>query len=341
MAVEMKNLRYAFIVMALAAATAMAWTLAAAQAGGEPVVVMRDKIYDVKFVGEREAWAVGYPGLLLHTTDGGESWRKFPVDTRDALYALDFVEGGYGWVVGRAGLLLLTTDKGQTWQKKEPLCSEPLFDVDFVDAQHGVTVGYFGQIHTTSDGGQTWRAQTLAMMQSASINAVSMLSPLVGYIAGEAPLFEMDYNPDLTRDMISNVFKTTDGGVTWQVVPTHHFFTLYDAYFESPEKGWVAGAEGSLLATEDGGTTWRILPIKTNSHLLKLCKSVNGIWAVGTEGAVFRIVGDQPTAVSVGAYNWLSSIAFFGARGIIVGGGGAILSSADDGQNWKLFPIKR
>lgn len=306
-----------------------------------PVLVARDKIFDVKFVSDREAWAIGYPGLILHTTDAGGSWQRVNSHTKDALFALDFAGEQGGWIVGRDGLLLITKDSGSDWQVKESLCNDPLFDVDFIDEKNGVIIGYFGQIHTTEDGGQTWQAHELEVMMNASINAVHVMSKEVIWLAGEAPLFELDYNEELSEDAISNVYKSVDGGETWLPVKTGTYYTLYDIYFTDDLNGWAVGAKGTMVATQDGGESWRKIETNTKSQLLKLYANKDAVWTVGTEGVVYKVAGDAVKRVDVKAYTWLSSIAFSGIRGLIVGGRGTILSTRDNGKTWEFYPIKR
>ena len=53
-----------------------------------------------------------------------------------------------------------------------------------------------------------------------------------------------------------DVLHTTDGGATWDTLPTGENDALYAVQFISPTEGWVAGDWGSVLHTTDGGATW-------------------------------------------------------------------------------------
>jgi photosystem II stability/assembly factor-like uncharacterized protein len=76
----------------------------------------------LSFVGPREGWAVGHWGVVLHTTDGGETWAV---------------------------------------QRQSANEDRPLFGVHFFDAQQGVAVGLWSLVLTTGDGGRTWAPVTL------------------------------------------------------------------------------------------------------------------------------------------------------------------------------------
>lgn len=324
----------------------VAWALAeaaeetAAAEQNAPAVAFRDKIYDVMFIGESEAWAVGYPGLLLHSLDGGVSWQRQNGLTDQALFALDFI-GDKGWVVGRGGTLLTTVDGGKTWKKQEPLCSQPLFDVDFVDENHGWAVGNFGSLAITVDGGKTWDVREFEPMVNAAINAVYFISPTEGWLAGDYPLWDAALDEEVTAETISNLFHTTDGGQTWQLVKTDVSYALYDVLFTDNQTGWIVGSKGNLLKTTDGGETWTPLASQTKSHLFSLYQAGDTMWIAGADGVLLQVKNGQVSRVKSGAFTWLSAVAFSGEqRGIVVGGRGTILSTNDAGQSWQTYPIK-
>jgi photosystem II stability/assembly factor-like uncharacterized protein len=53
-------------------------------------------------------------GVLLHTTDGGDSW-KVAFTARDDLYHVGFLGGKRGWLAGGRGALWTCTDTAPTW----------------------------------------------------------------------------------------------------------------------------------------------------------------------------------------------------------------------------------
>ena len=60
----------------------------------------RDKLYDIARHGDT-LFAVGYPGLLLRSTDRGGSWSLVEVETDDALFAMDIAADGNGMALIR------------------------------------------------------------------------------------------------------------------------------------------------------------------------------------------------------------------------------------------------
>lgn len=71
----------------------------------------------VFFIDEMKGWAVGHDATILHTADGGLTWKM---------------------------------------QMFAPELEKPFLDVLFFDAQHGVAVGAYGLFYRTIDGGQHW-----------------------------------------------------------------------------------------------------------------------------------------------------------------------------------------
>jgi photosystem II stability/assembly factor-like uncharacterized protein len=333
--------RLAAVAAAALTLLGLALAYAAATPGGCPPLAYRDRLYDATFVGDKEAWVAGYPGLILHTTDGGATWNRQCGVTGQALFAVDFADPQHGWIVGRAGIALSTADGGKTWRQSTPVCPEELLAVDFVNAERGWAVGYKGRVARTVDGGQTWQASTLEAMASAGLNGLHFFDAERGFVVGEYPSWEAEIDPKGTAGKLSNMFMTKDGGATWSLVKTGSTFTLHDVLFADDKRGWACGARGTLLATDDGGATWRTIPTGQKAHLLRMALAPDALWIAGTEGVLLRVVGGQAATAPIQAYSWLSSVAFApGGAGLVVGGRGTLATSADRGATWRLFPLK-
>ena len=332
----------------------------AAVAQGENVAAFRDKLFDVQFVGEAEAWAVGYPGMILHTADAGATWTHVDAGTDEALFSVSFPDPQNGWISGRRGTILHTADGGKTWSVQETATLEPLFSIDFVDARHGCAVGNFGQILWTDDGGGTWVLWELQMqipaptgedgepieppfdyepeaLFNASLNAVAVLDAKTAVVAGEYPAWELDYNAYLTLDAVSNMYRTDDGGKTWTLIKNGSTKFIYDMAFDTAGKrGYAVGTQGELLVTDDGGLTWANIPTGQANHLVGVAVTASGCWIAGLDGVILTVTGQTVQASPSDVYIWLCSVATNGAgKGIAVGGRGSLLITADGAKSWK------
>lgn len=64
-----------------------------------------------------EAWLVGRPGsVVVHTADGGQTWRLQKTGQRLPLASVSFLNDKQGWAVGAAGVILATEDGGANWR---------------------------------------------------------------------------------------------------------------------------------------------------------------------------------------------------------------------------------
>jgi len=71
----------------------------------------------VYFSDAQHGWAVGQWGVILATTDGGETWALQRSDTSidQPLFTVYFQDAQHGWAAGLWSLLLKTDDGGRTW----------------------------------------------------------------------------------------------------------------------------------------------------------------------------------------------------------------------------------
>ncbi len=73
----------------------------------------------VDFTNENEGWAVGEFGVILHTSNGGDSWQSQTSGTQAHLFDVDFISSTKGIIPGDSCLILYTSDGGQNWLPAE------------------------------------------------------------------------------------------------------------------------------------------------------------------------------------------------------------------------------
>lgn len=62
------------------------------------------------FIDEQNGWIVGQKGIILYTSDGGESWNKIEGVTSENLFDVYFTDSNNGWAVGDRGTILKYTE---------------------------------------------------------------------------------------------------------------------------------------------------------------------------------------------------------------------------------------
>ena len=254
----------------------------------------------VTFAGTDGAWATAHDGVLLQSTDRGQTWQTkltgVDVARLSAAAAAKKVEQlqaaveqatpetleDLEWALDDAAFAFedatAAVDDGIT---------TPLLDVWFADARNGYVLGAYGILLQTSDGGETWHLQSDRLDNPDKFHLYGIARSLTGtlLVTGES----------------GTLLRSPDGGQTWERPDSPYLGSFF---------GTVAAADGSLLAFGLKGNVFR---------------SVD-------EGATWSAVdtGDQRTL--------LSGVTQADGRIVLVGSAGAVLSSEDHGASFKAIP---
>src|SRR5262249_45671116 len=135
-------------------------------------------------------------GVILRTTDGGESWNR--LDLATALADVFFVDADTGIAVGTdctQAVILRTSDGGASWTRQPSPTPSGLGGAGLADGNTG-TAGSGSEVtvHTT-DGGEHWSVRHTG---SGSLRRVAFGDANTGTAVGS-----------------SAILHTTDGGFTW------------------------------------------------------------------------------------------------------------------------------
>jgi photosystem II stability/assembly factor-like uncharacterized protein len=241
----------------------------------------------VFFVNENEGWVGADHGILVHTVDGGKTWRPQlggdTNSTEEPIHHLYFLDHSHGWAV-QGGVRLLHTRDGQHWSQMGVLPSDRANFV-FTSDRTGLFVDWRG-VQLTRDGGRTWRmvaicraklqVQGLIKTVDCEANHLFFTSQRVGYVAG------------MSGGEVGALFvlKTTDGGYTWStsVVPNvAPYRSVESLFFLDDNTGFVRIDDGKLWATSDGGQHWHgIAGTTTPGHLIFADPQVG--WSLNERG---------------------------------------------------------
>lgn len=209
----------------------------------ETSVAGRRGIRAVQLV-QRQAWAVGEGGLVLHSGgSAGLKWSPASVELSPEIarawdfHGVHFV-GDYGWMVGRPGSVVLHTwDRGKSWQVQQTGQPVPLHAVHFVNERQGWAVGDLGTILATSDGGRTWKVQRRGGHRAAVLvltatgehlpcGTVSVLGGDEGYLLVAlrvvAPESARSVDADLAFAQAVRWAGGTQGELLWQFPRPQH-----------------------------------------------------------------------------------------------------------------------
>jgi len=223
------------------------------------------------FVSSNEGWAVNRDCSfdpcrlsILHTIDGGSTWeQQYAMDDLSNLAKIVFVDNKNGWLVSRSyDFLLHTSDGGLTW-RNQPLPPQQVSRIAFAgrnvlwatarDEISGNTI-----IYRSLDGGDSWQqagiTQPAGDCGPSDVNGVDEMH--AWFVSSEC------------RDrVVPWLYRTADGGATWQRIPLGGVISADSLKFFDPSKGVMIHSVCSkgevsqpcdevVFSTEDGGQTW-------------------------------------------------------------------------------------
>lgn len=298
-------------------------------------------LLDVEFINLNTGWACGDGGVILKTTNGGNNWiQQFTGVTNKNLFGIHPVDSDYVYCVGWFQTILKSTNGGTNWQilRNGTYGNDPsLFEVFFLDRNKGWMLRN-SYILRTSNGGDSFDS---TLLPYGYLRDVYFKDALNGIVCADA----------------AGIFKSTDGGVTWNQVTIPIAMELPDFFKESfiGNTGWVVGRGSNtpplghmVWKTTDFGTTWdtiaRVIsnqPFDYETYCVNF-SSLNTGWCGGTFGQIFKTTN--------GGFNWIQqqmpstnfrrSMWFYNdSIGWGAGGGGQIVRTTTGGQYLAIEPI--
>jgi photosystem II stability/assembly factor-like uncharacterized protein len=232
-------------------------------------------------------WAVGQDGLVLHSSDGGQTWAR----------QLDGSQLARVWSgsaeAAKTGALPLAS------------MNFPLLDVWFKNAREGYVVGAFNLILHTEDGGSSWavwsdRAQNPHGYHLYGIRPAGRDLFLVGeqglvlklgpgaqqFQALDTPYtgsyFSLVTSPDLLliAGLRGNAYRSVDGGKSWQKVDTGIEASLSGGTISADGSLLLVSLSGNVLRSRDKGLTFESIKIDRPTPFFGVADAGSGGLAV-------------------------------------------------------------
>lgn len=122
-------------------------------------------LLDVWFEDDSHGFVVGAYGMILRTTDGGQSWKDMSGEIDNAqnfhLNSITQIAGGALVIVGEAGQIHVSTDGGDTWERRESPYPGSLFGVIGTGQVNEILAfGLRGNMMRSTDLGRSWNMIT-------------------------------------------------------------------------------------------------------------------------------------------------------------------------------------
>ena len=240
------------------------------------VAPTRAMLTGVSFAGAQNGWAVGHDGVILATTDAGETWiRQDAGDDLETVW-LDvfFSDSLRGLAVGAYGKCQLTMDGGKTWQ---PAAASP----DELHLNHIAATGT-DLVYLAGEAG------TLLAAEDARADWRRIDTPYDGSLYGTLPL---GGNRLLIHGLRGRVYVSDDAGETWNQRETAAPVVIMAGLKLKSGVIVLAGLGGNFLVSRDDAATfvhWQ--PEEYNGGVSALLETGDGALVVAGEKGVARLV---------------------------------------------------
>jgi photosystem II stability/assembly factor-like uncharacterized protein len=256
----------------------------------------------VVFATPRRGWAVGHGGVVLTTADAGSSWTKqFDGRALGTLLVAHFAEHGGAGLTPEA----LALQRREAARVAEEGPDKPFLDVWFADEMNGYAVGVFNLILKTSDGGKSWVPWTDRVDNPKRLHFYA-LRPVGAdlYLVGEQGLVlrldaaaqrfkavPVDYQGTffgvvgkpgvvLVHGLRGNVFRSLDGGGSWQRVDTGLQASLTGSAVTADGRIVLVSQAGHVLVSRDDGASFRKLAVEQPRPATAVTPSVDDALAL-------------------------------------------------------------
>ena len=126
-------------------------------------------LHTVHFVNADIGWIGGSKGTLLHTNDGGKTWKRKFKFTDDTVRDIFFLDKSNGWLLCERNVfnlgskdpsyLMRTTDGGKNWEKVDFQNSQRrrMSRIFFSKNGFGLAIGETGALFGLQDDNSTWK----------------------------------------------------------------------------------------------------------------------------------------------------------------------------------------
>lgn len=199
----------------------------------------------VRFIDEKQGWAVGHDSMILVTSDGGESWTKqfSAVEEQRPLLGVHFLDAKRGYAVGAYGAFYETVDGGAKWTARKILADDKHLNAIVAAGKDTLVIfGEAGTILRSTDAGATWQPVPSPYKGSFFGGVVAKDGALVAF------------------GLRGRIYRSTDEGRSFTQVPSVSEFTLMNGTLLPDGTVMLTGAAGTVLASRDNGQAFSAVP---------------------------------------------------------------------------------
>lgn len=222
------------------------------------------RIYDSAYDHQKNIFAVADDGILLKSTDAGQTWSTHFIGSHTRLTTIDITKDNTIFIADQFGQILKSTDSGSTWKFVGEIQNESLNDLVFLNNKLGIAVGNNGLILITENGGNTW--------EKINFNKINLNK-----------IVKTDDNK-LYLGTDRGLYFSTDSGREWSNIKLKEQFKINNLYMDKNDHLWVVGDHGYLVQGQLIKNRWSFLYSGTEEDLTAVQISKSQIYIAGKNG---------------------------------------------------------
>lgn len=270
----------------------------------------------VTFSSANNAWVAAHDGVLLRSTDHGQSWQTNLTGVDIARLSADAAQEKVDRLEAEISQAAPDALEDLEWALDDALfaledasvaidegVTMPLLDVWFENERIGYALGAYGILLHTNDGGAIWRLISNRLDNPDNYHLYGIARSVSGtlLVAGEAGtiLRSRDHGETWDRPtspyqgsffgaiaahdggllvygLRGNVFRSTDDGDTWTAVITDDQRTLLGGMTGDDGEIVLVGSAGAVLTSSDHGATFEKVSTSGNSVYSGVTKTNDG-----------------------------------------------------------------
>ena len=247
---------------------------------------------DVDFASSNIAWVVGDGGKMMKTENGGNTWSSVTSGVTVALRSVEFIDGEAGFIVGSSGTILYTFNSGATWTQEAPLTTQTLFGVSTGKDSLNLKKAW-----AVGSNGVILRFNTMGgwtVQNSGTTNTLQDVYVKPGTYSTEVWVAANGVSTNGGPGFL----KTVDSGSNWSVVSQSISTTgaISSVKMNSSGVGLATFTTGKILKTTNSGASWS-LDKDLGGYLTDAVLTDNYAWAVGWTGKIWLYDSMSPNSV--------------------------------------------
>jgi len=233
-------------------------------------------LHTLYFVNNQTGYAAGKDGIVVKTTNYGETWTKLNQNYQFEILDIIFSDVLTGWACGTYGIIK-TSDGGDHWAISYQISgSGNLRCITFSNLGTLVSGGTNGIMIYSEDGGTSWNNAQSGT--TSVINSIRWAADNTGYACTSA----------------GEVLISTDEGKSWTLKNTIDSQpVLNNIFIQTQSVIFLSGSNGLILKSVDAGNNWEVMATGSTEGVSALAYTSNNIgYAITAGGTILKDKND-------------------------------------------------